>query len=130
MTFKIKRSSIDGKGLFAAKPLPARKKIGEFVGELITTREARKRAKTKKRISIVELDHKLAIDGSGPENVFRYLNHSCSPNAYIRIFQRHIEVYALRKIAAGEEVTCDYGETHHDGKLRCLCGSRNCKEYL
>jgi SET domain-containing protein len=130
MTFKIKRSSIDGKGLFAAKTIPARRKIGEFIGELITTREARRRAGTKERISIVEIDEKLAIDGSGPENVFRYLNHSCNPNAYIRIFRQHIEVYSLRKIAAGEEVTCDYGETHHDGKLKCRCGNPKCREFM
>jgi uncharacterized protein len=130
MTFDIKRSRIDGKGLFAARSLPARRKIGEFIGELITTAEARRRARTKKRISIVELDGRWAIDGSGPENVFRYLNHSCAPNAYIRIFRRHIEVYALRRIAKGEEVTCDYGETHHDGTLKCRCGQADCKKYL
>lgn len=130
MTFEIKDSPIDGKGLFAARSIPARRKIGEFIGEPITTAEARRRAATKKRISIVEIDHRRAIDGSGPENVFRYLNHSCNPNAYIRIIRQRIEVYSLRPIRPGEEITCNYGETHHDGKLRCRCGHPDCREYM
>ncbi len=130
MTFTIQRSPIEGKGLFAARAIPARKKIGEFIGEPISTREARRRAVMKKRISIVEIDHRRAIDGSGPENMFRYLNHSCGPNAYIRIFRNRIEVYSLRRIRAGEEITCDYGETHHDGKLKCRCGNPKCRQTL
>lgn len=130
MTFNIQASPIDGKGLFAAGDIPARRKIGEFIGEPITTAEARRRAVTKKRISIVEIDHRRAIDGSGPENVFRYLNHSCGPNAFIRIFRNRIEVYSLRRIRAGEEITCDYGESHHDGKLKCRCGNPKCRRTL
>jgi len=33
---------------------------------------------------------------------------------------------ALRAIAPGEEITVNYGETHHEGKLRCRCGAPNC----
>jgi SET domain-containing protein len=41
-----------------------------------------------------------------------------------------VEFYSLRPIKAGEELTCDYGETHHDGRLPCRCGSVRCRGAL
>jgi hypothetical protein len=36
----------------------------------------------------------------------------------------------LRNIAIDEEITVDYGETHHEGKLACQCGAPGCKGRL
>ncbi|MDT7044142.1 SET domain-containing protein [Candidatus Nitronereus thalassa] len=119
-------SRIDGKGLFAKAKLQGRRKIGEFAGELISIREARRRAKHLKHIAIVELNNGKAIDGSRHGNGFRHMNHSCSPNTFIRIFRNLAEFYALRDIKPGEELTCDYGESHHNGTRRCTCGSQKC----
>jgi SET domain-containing protein len=44
----------------------------------------------------------------------------------LRIRQGRIEIYAMRAIAQGEEITCNYGETHHEGRLACRCGAPNC----
>ena len=33
-------------------------------------------------------------------------------------------------IAAGEEITVDYGETHHGGRLPCRCGATGCRGAL
>jgi len=126
----VARSRIDGHGVFAALPIDARRKIGEFTGELITQREARERAARSKRIAIVELNDSEAIDARRGGSEFRFVNHSCAPNMYMRIFRRHVEFYALRDIRPGEELTCFYGETHHDGSLRCRCGSRRCRGFL
>ena len=123
-------SSIDGQGLFTSRRIPAGKKIGEFGGELISQREARWRARRNHKIAIVELRDGHAIDASRAANWFRYINHSCSPNAYIRIYRRHIEFYARGEIRAGQEITCDYGESHHNGRLRCTCGAANCRGSL
>jgi SET domain-containing protein len=49
----------------------------------------------------------------------RYTNHSCRPNARLSIERGRVEFYALREIAPGEEITVDYGETHHQGTLAC-----------
>jgi SET domain-containing protein len=127
---EIRRSSIDGRGIFAQSRIPARKKFGELQGELITLHEARKRAAGRRRIAIVELEHGGAIDASVGGNEFRYINHSCAPNAYMRIFGRHVEFYALREIRPGEEITCNYGETQHEGRLPCGCGRPGCRQYL
>lgn len=127
---EIRPSSIDGNGVFARARIRARRKFGELAGELITLREARRRAARRRRIAIVELPRGGAVDASVGGNEFRYINHSCTPNAYMRIFGRHVEFYALRDIRPGEEVTCNYGETQHNGKLPCGCGRSGCRQHL
>lgn len=126
----VKKSSIDGLGVFAVVSVPARRKIGEFEGERISRADARKRALRRRRIAIVELDNDTAIDGSRRGNKTRFVNHSCNPNTYIRIHNGRIEFYALRDIAKGEELTCHYGETHHEGTRPCTCKSTNCRGFL
>ena len=123
---RVGESAIDGMGVFAAEPIPQRRKIGEMRGESISVREARRRAKGRDRIHIVEVSETRAIDATLSMDALRYINHSCAANAILRIKQGRVEFYALRDIAAGEELSCDYGESHHEGRLRCRCGAPNC----
>ncbi len=127
---RILKSKIDGKGLFAYSKLPARRKIGELSGEIISTQKARKLAKQLKRIAIVELNEEYALDATNFEDKLKYINHSCQPNTYVRIITTHVEFYTLREINLKEELTCDYGETHHDGKLKCNCNCIGCIGFL
>jgi len=122
----VKPSRIDGQGAFAAEPIPARRKIGEVRGESISVREARRRAKGQQRIMLVEVSERRAIDASQSSDPLRFTNHSCQPNAVLRICQGRVEFYAMRDVAAGEELTVNYGETHHEGRLRCRCGAPGC----
>ena len=119
-------SRIDGQGAFAAEAIPRRLKIGEIRGESISVAEARIRATRSERIMIVELSSRKAIDFSRSSDPMRYTNHSCQPNARLCIRQGRVEFYALRDIALGEEITVDYGETHHEGRLACRCGAPGC----
>jgi SET domain-containing protein len=75
---------------------------------------------------IVEVSDTRAIDASLSTDPLRFTNHSCQPNAVLRIRQGRVEFYAMRDIAVGEEVTVNYGETHHEGRLRCRCGASGC----
>ncbi len=124
---RVGPSAIDGKGLFALTSVPARRKLGEFVGERISLTEARERARRLTRIAIVELSRTTAIDATVGGNDFRFVNHSCLPNMYIRCGYSRVEFYALRDINAGEELTCDYGVTHHNGRRPCTCGHERCR---
>ena len=122
----VQPSGIDGQGAFAGEAIPARRKIGEIRGEPISVREARRRAKGQARIMIVELSERRAIDASNSVDPLRFTNHSCQPNAVLRIRQGRVEFYAMRAVVVGEELTVNYGETHHDGKLLCRCGAPGC----
>jgi SET domain-containing protein len=125
----VGRSRLVGRGLFAGTPIPARAKIGEFEGERIGLREARRRAKGRRIVAIVELD-RHALDATRTGRGFRYINHSCAPNTFIRCTPTRAEFYALRDIRAGEELTADYGESQHNGTLACRCGAPRCRGFL
>ena len=126
----IRRSKIQGKGLFTDAPIAARKKVGEFTGERVSVREARRRVRNAKRIVIVEISSTRAIDGSVGGGPFSFVNHSCDPNLFVRIAYGRVELYALRRIHPGEELTCDYAESHHNGKLPCACRSPKCQRFI
>ena len=123
-------SAIDGHGVFAAQPIGSQKKIGEIRGESVSIEEARIRASRHERIMIVELSPRRAIDFSKSADPMRFTNHSCRPNARLCIDYGRVEFYALRDIAVGEEVTVDYGQTHHAGRLACRCGAAGCRGAL
>jgi len=122
----VQPSRIDGQGAFAAEAIPGRRKIGEIRGEPISVREGRRRARGLSRIMIVEVSEKRAVDASASTDPLRFTNHSCAPNAVLRIRQGRVELYAMRAIAPGEELTVDYGDSHHEGRLACRCGAPRC----
>jgi len=123
-------SAIDGLGAFAAEAVPSRRKIGEIRGESVSVEQARIRATRSERIMIVELSAKKAIDFSKSADPMRYTNHSCRPNAQLVIRNGRVEFYALRDLLPGDEITVDYGETHHAGRLACRCGTQGCRGAL
>jgi SET domain-containing protein len=125
----VGRSRFAGRGLFAGGDIPARAKIGEYEGEVIGLAEARRRARGRAIVAIVELEGH-AIDAKGMRRGFRYINHSCDPNTFFRCTPERAEVYARRAIRKGEELTCDYGESQHNGKLKCRCGSAKCRGFI
>ncbi len=127
---KVAKSKIAGKGAYALQRIPARKKIGDLGGVIITMKEAMKLIKNLKVINLVELDNDLALNASANPNDMRFINHSCGPNTYLRVMKDRVEFYALRDIKKGEELSCDYGETHHEGKLPCKCGAKNCRGFI
>ena len=51
----VRKSEIDGHGVFAAEMIPPRLKIGEIRGEAISCAEGRRRAAGLHRIMIVEI---------------------------------------------------------------------------
>jgi uncharacterized protein len=129
----VKKSKIAGKGAYALQTIPAKKKLGNMAGEIISYREAQKRVKQQPGAALlmVEFDNDpIALDASVNRNALSYINHSCNPNTYLRRAYKKVEFYSLRTIKKGEELSADYGETHHDGKLPCRCGAKNCRGYI
>ncbi|WP_238139696.1 SET domain-containing protein [Roseateles aquatilis] len=126
----LKRSRIDGYGVFAGETIPPGTKLGLLTGASITVAEARRRAQEGRRLMLVELSPSRAIDASRSHDAMRFTNHSCQPNARIQVEDGEISFFALRAIAPGEEITVDYGVTHHEGRLACRCGAVGCRGAL
>ncbi len=125
----VRKSGIHGRGLFARRRLPKRRKLGEIGGTRVKLPRAWIGVARQTRIYLIELNARLALDCSG-DPLFRHLNHSCRPNCYLRIFRNRVEVYALKTVAPGIELTVDYGETPHVGGMSCRCGMRGCRRSL
>jgi SET domain-containing protein len=93
---EVRKSSIHGRGVFATRPIRAGALIGHYEGE-------RTRRDGRYVLWVHESDALIGIKG---RNELRYLNHSATPNAALFGTQ----LYALRYIKPGTEVTIDYGE--------------------
>jgi SET domain-containing protein len=127
---RVGESTIDGQGVFAGEAIPARRKIGEVRGEAISVQEAQRRSRGQVRIMLIAVSERRALDATQSADALRFINHSCRPNAALRLNQGRVEFYAMRDIAVGEELTVNYGETHHQGRLRCRCGVAGCAGLL
>ncbi|MBS1515018.1 MAG: SET domain-containing protein-lysine N-methyltransferase [Bacteroidetes bacterium] len=111
MIFELRPSPIHGVGVFAVVDIKQ--------GELLDLFEAgddhfipfEQVAASKFPEKIIEKYSIMGDEGySGPKNFHRmsigwYLNHSDTPNAYCT---EDYHFYALREIAADEEITVDY----------------------
>jgi SET domain-containing protein len=123
---QIATSQIQGKGCFATKYFKRRHKIAEYTGEFITNAEANRRAK-RRRLRICAVNDRWSIDGSRGGNGTHYINHSCEPNAFMKIVYDHVLFIALRDIRPGEEITIDYESTLHPDSKRCTCRTNSCR---
>jgi len=117
--FTVKRTAI-GLGLFARETISRGALVVEYTGRLLPSEEAyRKGGKY-----LFEVNSRWIVDGSGRENISRYINHSCRPNCEPRTRGMRILIYALRTIRPGEELTYDYGKEYFDELIRpkgCRC---------
>lgn len=117
--YAVKRAAT-GLGLFAIEAIPARKRIIEYIGPLISNQEVEKRFGKY----FFGVNTKWSIDGSARSNTARYINHSCKPNAEAFISGHRVWVWSKRKINAGEELTIDYGKEYFDNHIQpagCKC---------
>jgi SET domain-containing protein len=119
----VKRSR-PGRGL-GLYTLDAVKK-GAFVIEYIGRKIPTKYADELTTRYLFEVDEEWTIDGSDRKNVARYINHSCDPNCETEIVDGRVIITAIRNIAAGEELSYDYGEEYFDEFIKpmgCKCES-------
>lgn len=109
-----------GQGLFATFDIEKGALIAEYTGKRIPTAYA----DTLKTRYLFEIDDEWTIDGSSRDNVARYINHSCEPNAEAEIHDGRVYILATRDIATGEEIGIDYGDEYFDEFIRpvgCKC---------
>ncbi|HEY1720142.1 MAG TPA: SET domain-containing protein [Magnetospirillaceae bacterium] len=123
--YRIGRSRT-GLGLFATKPIKKGSKIIRYFGPLLDSRK--KKDDEIENKYLFELNNRWTIDGSIRENVARYINHACRPNAEsdVKPRQRRVFIRAIRNIEPGDEINYDYGTDYFKAYLKpigCKCDS-------
>ena len=136
--FEVRSSAIHGLGVFAARRIRKGTRIIEYIGERIASDEADRRyagdTSEHPHVLLFVVDKHTVIDAAIGGNDARFINHSCEPNCKAFTEQKRIYIYALKTIAAGEELTYDYNLTR-DGKddsetekrYGCRCGAKTCR---
>jgi SET domain-containing protein len=114
-----------GLGVFSRREFACEEVISEIDGETIAE-------------DGYESDYCMDL-GNGsvlePNEPFRFLNHSCEPNAELVIWEdassdpSQIWLHARTHIRPGDEITIDYG-WEGSGKIQCHCGSPSCRGWL
>lgn len=123
--YRIGRSRT-GLGLFATKPIKKGTKIIRYFGPLLDSRNKKDDAVENKYL--FELNGRWTIDGSVRENIARYINHACRPNAEsdVRPRKRKVFIRAIKNIEPGEEINYDYGTDYFKAYLKpmgCKCAA-------
>ncbi|XP_023648005.2 histone-lysine N-methyltransferase 2A isoform X2 [Paramormyrops kingsleyae] len=136
----VYRSAIHGRGLFCKRNIDCGEMVIEYSGIVIRSVLTDKREKYYDGKGIgcymFRIDDFDVVDATMHGNAARFINHSCEPNCYSRVInvegQKHIVIFALRKIYRGEELTYDYKFPIEDAsnKLNCNCGARRCRRFL
>ena len=118
--YEVRRTRT-GLGLFATKPISKGKRIIEYFGPLVPNDKVEK----SDGKYFFGVNKKWSIDGSPRENIARYINHSCRPNAEPTVsYRRRVWIWARRNIKPGEEITYDYGKEYFEGIIEpmgCKC---------
>jgi SET domain-containing protein len=140
--FVVRRSRIQGRGVFAARAIKKGEMIVEYIGKRMTHEAASLRyddeSARRHHTFLFTVDDDLCIDGGREGNEARLINHSCDPNAFAEIENRRIFIRSLRPIVEGEEIVYDYwystDESYTLDDLRriypCRCGSEKCRGTL
>ena len=118
-----------GKGVFAGRPIPA--------GTLVWVRSELEPVYPVPQLSLLSAairayvnryayvdqrgDFVLCIDNG------KYVNHSCDPATLS--FPPEFNL-AVRDIAPGQEITCDYGVSELTEPLPCQCGAETCRKFV
>jgi SET domain-containing protein len=122
----IERSRIHRYGVYAAGPIPARRKVIEYTGERLNRKETKRRDHGNYTY-LFALDAYWTLDGAVGGSGAEIINHSCEPNLVARIVKGHILYMSLRPIRRGEELLVDYNFLKKGERTVCRCGAKTCR---
>ena len=132
--YKIKKSNIDNKGLYAARNIKSGKLVINYKGKLITKKETDTNPKfdNDKAIYLFNVNSRYDLDGDFKYNDARLINHSCNPNCEVEGKGLKLWITAIRDIKKGEELSYDYGFGYDEDykQFVCKCGAKNCVGYI
>lgn len=139
-----RKSSIHGNGVFATATIAKGDRVVRYKGLLRTHGDVDAEygaIDENGHTFLFTLNDDYVIDANVDGNVARWINHSCAPNCEAVLHEndkgkRHkdkVFIEAIRDIAAGEELSYNYGialaEPHTPALKQlwgCRCGAENC----
>jgi hypothetical protein len=125
MALVVRPSPIHSVGVYTSVAIRKGTRLLEYKGPRITPEEADRLYENAERTYLYGLDDgKWVIDGEG---IAAYLNHSCNPNCEVDEIKGRVWIFAIRNIAAGEELLWDYNLYDDDDPAPCYCGSPKCR---
>lgn len=116
-----------GQGLYASKRFKSGQLIGEIKGTLHKDPDYGSNY-------CIDLGAPYTLEPDAP---FRFLNHSCEPNAKLFVIadddtppeDYKVVVEAIRNIQPEAEITIDY-EWPADAAIECGCGAKECRGWI
>jgi uncharacterized protein len=123
---EIRSSSIHGRGCFTTRPIKKGTWVLEYTGRRLRRQEANRIYYQRSSTYLFVLaDGQTVIDGIGMASL---VNHSCEPNCAPTEEDERVYLFAVRDIAAGDELTYDYNLTNsNEREMPCHCASRKCR---
>ncbi|KAL4636164.1 histone-lysine N-methyltransferase ASH1L isoform X1 [Arapaima gigas] len=135
----LERFRAEGKGwgIRTKEPLRSGQFIIEYLGEVVSEQEFRKRMieqyYTHSDHYCLNLDSGMVIDSYRMGNEARFINHSCEPNCEMQKWSVNgvyrIGLFALKDMDSGTELTYDYNfhSFNTEEQQVCKCGSESCR---
>ena len=145
---EARRSAIHGNGVFATAGIAKGERVIRYKGKLRSHEEVDRVYADEDENGhtfLFTLNDEWVIDANVEGNRARWINHSCEPNCEAvhqedpkgRAHRDKIVIEALRDIAAGEELTYNYGivlDEPYTPALKalwaCRCGTPSCSGTL
>lgn len=129
-----------GFGIRARSYIPKDTFLMEYVGEVLDTKQFRKRAKQYSRDEVqhfyfMALSKDFYVDATSKGNISRFINHSCDPNAETQKWtvngELRVGFFTKRGVKEGEELSFDYKfERYGNVAQKCYCGTSRCRGWL
>lgn len=136
---QVRDSEIHGRGVFAARDLPAGTTVGHYAGRRYLEDEIGDADWDSALTYLFGLSDGSVIDGSDGGNATRHLNHACEPNCEAteyrdRAGRLKLRITTLRPIATGDELLLDYAlvidDSDDPSDYACSCGTPRCRGTL
>lgn len=126
-----------GWGIQTKTAIPAGTFIMEYLGEVVTDKEFKRRMHTDYQKDshhyCLHLGEGLVIDGHRMGGECRFVNHSCKPNCEMQKWfvngVYRMGLFSLKQLQPDEELTYDYNFSlfnPHEGQT-CRCGMPECR---
>lgn len=118
----VKRSGVQGEGLFAGRAFRKGWRVLEFEGAPVPLEEV------DETLGCIQIgENQYLVEDPDEPWADDFLNHSCAPN--VGFTDGSLTLRALRAIAKGEEILLDYSTAMNEPgwSFRCRCGAPRCR---